>query len=445
MTNTRCSEIGELLMAYKAPAAPLRPLERQRVAQHLDYCAACRRAGETLQLGLATARSPALDVPAEHLGILRSRLEPYIDNAAAVRSLSSRPALFGGWGAGLLLGSGALLLWWAMSLGQASRAEEQGLSPMVAVGERTPVEPDDEPSVQRPARRAIAGGLMRQRTAPGLRMLVDEDFRGALRGRRGRPTVEVDGGYAAFSFVAGPQRSLRVTTPHAVVEVVGTRFYVAVRDDQSYVGVTQGAVQVSWSGVAVRLAAGQELSVDQAGDHELLPAGEWASHAEGDYLRQLPRHARGSASETSGRRPVQDPMPLFARAESLAAGGDFAAALAVYAEVARAPHSTTITAMARYEAARLRGLKLGQVANARRTLRRLAQRAPREVRQLAALALCEVIHASDSCAGLRCLSRLKEDPLKDFGTQRQAAHLYTRWTDPNCGDPEYSSAVGASE
>ena len=119
------------------------------------------------------------------------------------------------------------------------------------------------------------------------------------------------------------QRPLRIKADDALVEVVGTRFSVSLRDDDVAVAVDEGRVRLSSS----------------AGETSLLDAGTWQHLRHG---RLAERHAQGSADQhgwTEGRLIFQDrplaevlkelgrqrvaPILLFGEAGKLRVSGNY--------------------------------------------------------------------------------------------------------------------------
>ena len=119
------------------------------------------------------------------------------------------------------------------------------------------------------------------------------------------------------------QRPLRIKADEALVEVVGTRFSVGLRDDAVTVAVDEGRVRLS----------------NAAGDTSLLDAGSWQHLRHG---RLAERHGQGGADQhgwTEGRLIFQDrplaevlkelgrqrvaPILLFGEAGKLRVSGNY--------------------------------------------------------------------------------------------------------------------------
>lgn len=154
---------------------------------------------------------------------------------------------------------------------------------------------------------------------------------------RDRREVNLAKGEARFAVARDESRPFRVTTPWGRVQVLGTVFSVAVRDNAMTVSVAEGRVAVwpSSAGAedlaAAVLTAGQQAQIDRAGRlslHEMNPASVGAWRAGwlvfdqtplpevlarwNDYLREPMRLARADTPEGRGLSDLRltDSFPL---------------------------------------------------------------------------------------------------------------------------------------
>lgn len=408
----RCQEQQARLVAFAR--GELRHLERDRVAAHLGGCRDCEQTVRSLRAGLQQAARWEPEVFAGDLAHLNQRLEPYLGEGRVRRS---RRRLGLAWGSLTALTAAALavVVWrpFAVSTPVVAPARES-----VALG---PI--------------AVGDGLRRERATPHLVWVASRDWDGRVEGTEENLSVTMSTGFAVFDFVGGGDRHLRVSAPDALVDVVGTRFFVEVRDGATKVGVARGKVRVLTLAGTEMLQGGDSLAVGEGDGSDAAALAYIRDPFLGDAPLPVPRRnvtRPGPSSRTRlgvlrNQRPLDgyDPFAAWDRAEALSRQGDPRAAIEVFNEITRAAEQTAVRDAARYEIARLWGLRLGEVQRARDILRPLAQRGNEELRRQASLALCELELQHRPCASAACLDTLRR--AKDEPLRQEAARLYARW------------------
>jgi hypothetical protein len=258
-------------------------------------------------------------------------------------------------------------------------------------------------------------------------------------------------GFAVFAFEGGNGRRLRISAPDALVEVVGTRFFVESDGTTTRVGVAEGKVRVLSLLGSRLLTAGESMEIGGPGDGS--PAHAQPYLDDPFLLRELAdADAAGPTSAQRRRRRVVKPAvaapsagadtaALFAgleRAEDLARLGAFREAIEVYTGIANdeRPSHQAYADLARYEIARLWGFRLGEIRRARSILRPLSRRGTGEVARQATLALCELDLAARPCQAAVCLRELEQGG--DFQLSSEVKLLLEHWGLSDLTCPEAS-------
>lgn len=437
MSNSYCEGIMPLLVAHTR--AELGELERARLDTHLASCSRCADRHQELVSAMAALGGWQPHLTAEHAARLSQRLQPYAD---ALRGRARALGLGLATACALLVGGLAV---WAM-VARAPHAPRQAPLPLIALAPASaPATPE---AVERLAR-----------TAPSafVRLVSSEDWDGEVTSAAGKVAVKLTRGFVAATLDGGQGRRLEVTTPHARVLVVGTRFFVEVSPDGAVttVGVVEGRVRVLAAGRATAVSAGEEASFELAGQRATAMASTRASrHVHDTFLLEsrsdpIATHARATsrarvrgdevaaptgvretASTATVERPTHDapdPLALLARAESAAASGEQRAALTVYLQIAEDPRPAfaAYRDLALLEAARLQGFHFGELTAARAIFERLRVRAHGEVQRQAALAECELDRPWRPCAAATCLRTLERGA--DAQLAAEARTLLDRW------------------
>lgn len=405
-------------------------LERQRIAAHLGNCDDCASLRLELALGLEAATTWKPQLSGEQLETLVARLVPYMERPSRRRRLRL------GW-AVVSLAAAAVVL---MALGGVALVLRSGpaLEPAVAVAvapAQVPLEP-------------VVGKVLRMEPVPWLRLVAPAGWGGVVT-RTGR-TVEVvlEHGFVAASFVGGRGRKVRVRAPGAVVEVVGTRFFVEVgAGGATHVGVAEGHVRLIGERGALQIAAGESVSISADGsrvDPQALAAAaeylndgyllehrvEVASPRRRQRAPQLALDSRDVDPEVeTGTEERTDVLALLERAEELVLEDRAPDAAKIYDACAtgKGDSFAPYRALCSFELARLLGFQLGEPARARRMFRQLAGKAPAEVQRQAQLALCELDLAAQPCSAAACLAAVAERSGADVTLRREAGRLLERW------------------
>ncbi|MEL6547808.1 MAG: FecR domain-containing protein, partial [Myxococcota bacterium] len=257
--------LHELLVPYAR--GELEPLQAQWVAARLARDPKLAARADSLRAALTDARSYAPELDANH----RERLLARVHGMHGLHEAPARPR---GWLWGAMALAAVVL---AVSIGfllgtkrdGSEHGDIQSQEPMAfdfsgdddgnefdghefdgltvdakrgASGFARGSDPQEEQERSGPARREVSANL---------RALVSRDWSGRVDGDEQDSHVRVDRGSIAFAFRGGEGRRLEVSTDHARVVVVGTRFSVGVSGTgaraATVVEVSQGAVEV-WRG-----------------------------------------------------------------------------------------------------------------------------------------------------------------------------------------------------
>lgn len=412
--SSRCEKyVGRL---GQLAAGELRGLERTRLEAHLRACGSCRAAADALGAGLLAARSWQPQVSAEHLAALNQRLEPFVP-ARAGATRGRRGAWFAAGALAAALGVILIGLWPGSSPTQLSAPQGRTLAQPVPL----------PPAVER------------RQVSPHLRMVTSAGWEGRVEGEPGDHSITLASGFVVLDFVGGEGRHLRVSAPDALVEVVGTRFYVEVTPGVTRVGVAEGKVRV------LTLLGTQVLT---AGDHLTLGGGdspppsrarpfltdtylmEHRASAPPEAVKRKPARRRQLQVNRDGPRAVEvsaasQLLERLAAAEELARLGQLREAIGAYRKLAKDAPPGAVRDMARYEMARLWGFRMGEIQRARSILAALA-RGSGEVSRQARLALCELDLKARPCQAAACLAELEANA-HDFPLREEAARLYAHW------------------
>ena len=421
-----CELFRGALVSYLRGELP--PLEKVRLEGHLGHCVACTRLREELGHGLKAAQTYEPEVEPEHLRRLLGRLAPYTEAQAGRRG-----TLLLAWsGAALVAVSLALVIGvvpWSM---RARHVAVVGPAPT-----RVPVAVTPAPSAPRPVE------VVRMEPSPALWLVASANWDGKSQGDDRKLNVTLSRGFVAASFVGGRGRSLRVTTPTTVVEVVGTRFLVEIGEaGLTTVSVAEGKVRIRAGREALSVASGETRSFDAQGGVIATPILVGRDFLDDPYL--VTHHAQASLTPI-GKKSGKETAPKetwsvleqLAQAEKLADQGQFEAALTIYQScVADAAEGyAPYRQLCRLEMARLLGFKLGKLERARDILRRLAKENPDEVGSQSALALCELDLKTNPCRAIACLRDVVTQGASRPELKREAERLGTRWSEgaPGCG------------
>ncbi len=423
-----CPQVRPRLVAFVK--ADLPALEVTLVEAHVAHCAACSDVVQVLEQGFAMADRRDSDLPGVGVGVgvdlgvgvdvgvdfrgdgpaqlaarvARSartrRMLPLVSAAAAIVvvvgavgwQLSSSPRSAGG----VIVGVPAVP---APTAGPQSAVAAQSTAQSMEGGEAS-VDGD-------------GGGLERTRPTPHLRLVAAPGWQGSVE-RRDDVTTEVHlrQGAVAFAFAGGQGRRLLIDTPAGAIEVVGTRFVVDVVDAGMAVSVQHGRVRLLNSGRLVE--AGERVVVGAGPDSPLQGrAGSRTGAARllSDSFLDDPVNPATTPSPTTSasrdRRSLTYVVDEIDRAEQALRAGRRGEGLAIFAALRADPAWARQRDVVDFEEARLRGLVLGDVDEARRRLRRLADRSG-GVADEARLALCELDIARQPCVARACLRHVEE-------------------------------------
>ncbi len=423
MSLERCAEHRALLVAYVRHELP--PLDERHVAAHLVNCAACAGVEARLAGGLQAAASWEPELPPERLAELTARLTPFMP---APRERSWWPAALGA--LGMAAAAAALLV---LLRPQAHVPVAVDAPPQLVLAPATPI-------------------VQRTVPVPHMHVVSGGGWDGAVRVDGAHLHVRASRGFAVFQFEGGEGRRLRIEAPGAVVEVVGTRFFVEVAQERTLVGVASGKVRVLAGGASYLLTAGESGSFG-AGGRRVAVSAAAASWLDDPFLldaeaQASPRRVMKKSRATLRReldelfapseKEISAGMVLeqLQRAEDLERRGELKAAEAMLRAIANDPRPgfDPFRDLARYEIARLEGFGYGYVESARASMRRLSERAGGEVQRQATLALCELDLANDPCRSRACLMQLIEG--SDFELGQEAEQLLDHWRlrAAACGD-----------
>jgi hypothetical protein len=288
-----------------------------------------------------------------------------------------------------------------------------------------------EPVTPTETRAGASQQVVRSTPTPFVFVVASDTWDGRVEANGGDVSVTMARGFAVFAFKGGRGRKLRVSAPDALVEVVGTRFSVEVRDGATRVLVGDGRVRVMTLQGTRLLVPGESMV---AGDGR----GDWRADAYLDdpHLVRLDAHGakrRGGRKHAAvGGADTTDLFEQLARAEDLAQAGQLDAAISAYRQVASTAAHPTYSELAEYEIARIIGFKQGHADQARSILRKLAQRGRSEAKRQATLALCELDLVERPCRAARCLHELASGV--DYQLAREAKGLLKHWALAACDD-----------
>jgi len=256
--------------------------EEALLERHLDTCPRCRSEREKLLMEVQRLESGFAGITAELDDLLRGRLGA--DRIAGARA-PSRPPASGVRRVGAVAALAAVIVaaalfldrsppaagpevvaeWNAAGLirieGGVARLSEGAGSALLASGARVRVPVGGDLSIGFPA---------------GDRARLGADGECALLALGERTEVELVTGRAAFEVEPRSGESFAVLTPHARIEVVGTRFGVIHEAGRTEVGVEEGVVSVTRryrQGPPLRLGPGGWLQLSWRGMH--LDSGGW--------------------------------------------------------------------------------------------------------------------------------------------------------------------------
>jgi hypothetical protein len=420
--SSTCAQHRALLVAYVRRELP--PLDERHVAAHLGNCDACAGVEASLSAGLEEARSFEPQLSAEHLDELVASVTPFIPPS---QRRSPWPAL----AVGALSLAGAA----AVAMVLLVRPPPPIVVPApLAVAPVAPVAP---------VRVAPAAPEVERTTpTPHVHMVSGGGWDGVVTVDGVQTRIRATRGYAVFHFEGGAGRKLRVEAPGAVIDVVGTRFFVEAASERTLVGVAAGKVRVTAGGTTHLLAAGESGSFG-AGGRRVAAAAASASWLDDPYLldaearaprRGLHKSRAVLRRELDQRVAPSEPDPSagevlgqLQRAEDLEARGEFKSAEAILRGIVTDPRPSyePFRDLGRYEIARLEGFRYGHVEAARASLKKLAERAGGEVGRQATLALCELDLKTDPCRSRACLMQLLLGA--DFEIGQEAEQLLDHW------------------
>ncbi|MBI5508177.1 MAG: FecR domain-containing protein [Deltaproteobacteria bacterium] len=420
-----CIELRAAMFSYLQGS--LVGLEKARLEGHLSGCERCRMLRDTLGRGLRAAQEHQGELEPEHLKRLLARLSPYVE-AQTVRERRHDLA----WsGVGVAVTALAVLaIVWGIRRFEAADAvaTTPAPSPAVAVAPPTLLEPSG------------AVGVVELNPTPFVRLIAASGWDGQVQVAGRRVVVAMSKGFVAASFVGGHGRTLRVATPNAAVDVVGTRFLVAAGPQgATTIAVAEGRLRVRVGVRVWQVGDGEQHAYGADGEELALVAAPGLGHLDAAAL--LAHHAPAKRPERPGPPPRSDQgseaeagvfpdvLEQLEHAERLADRGQPDAAFTIYdscvsdAAEAYAPYRQ----LCRLEMARLLGFRLGKIERARDSFRRLAGDTTTEVGRQATLALCELDLATNPCRAVACLERIDADLTHPPELRREAVRLSGQW------------------
>ena len=390
----------------------LEPLRRAHIESHLGHCGACAAVRDQLAAGLEAARGWRPELTPDEIERRVVRLGPYLEPRGGRVSLVAGLA-----GAALL---GALVVTIAV-LARSHR-------PTPRMEEATTVF-DFSDNV---AFDLIPGepALTHHQPAPYLRLIAPRTWDGALVRRGRRTTIDMSRGFVAVAFTGGHGRRLRVRTPAATVDVVGTRFVVDIgANGVTTVAVSEGRVRVRAGGRTLAVGADQVRAVGAGGEPIAAKAPPSIRLLEDHYLvRHAPRPRPQPPATGPPPHPpavaIRDVLAQLARAEELANDDQVAAAVTIFESCADDASSSydPYRDLCRLQLARLWGFRQNEPARAHALLERLA-RGRGQVAREAALARCELALERDPCAARACLEQIAVDS----DARHEVTGLMARW------------------
>lgn len=351
-TRAACQEAQEVLLFGTAPAETT---ARARVDRHLGHCAACqamRRSLDQRRAHVAAAARPLDDV---HRARLLARLAPALDEEAARAATAQRRPAWHPWvvPAAALMAAGAAAMVVASLRHRppaASAPATLASAPTTLASRRAPATgfaaPPTTPAA--PAIRAphaaapplivpyqIVAGRMprthlidqhfsRLQTAAGttVRARVGERTRVTMVGPADVSVaaatddlldVNLDAGTLVADFIHRRNGRLRIHSPGAVTEVVGTLFSVEVRGQQSRVSVAHGRVVVQPPDGPPRVVSSGQSWTTGTPTVRALPPGTaalLADHGAAIAVREAPPRSSTSAPAIAAVLPAEEPSPI---------------------------------------------------------------------------------------------------------------------------------------
>jgi hypothetical protein len=419
-----CTELRQDMVAFLT--GELEPLAKARLESHLAHCAGCQSLRAELDRGLDAARHFEPELDAEHLRRLKARLSPYTESRVGEHSQLLA------WGGISLVAVSLLLVVGVVIWGR--HLQPVAPTPIVPIQ----VAKETAPLPVAPAPAVVA----RSEPTPFVRLLTGGGWDGTVQVEDRKLSVRLSKGFVVTSFNGGRGRSLRLTTPSAVVEAVGTRFLVEVSaGGATTVAVADGKVRVT-AGRVTRAVVGGELLTLDANGRALQPVEpKGRPFLEDAFL--LEHHglvgASAPAKKTGELATLKEMWPVLEQieqAEALANKGQLEAALTIYqscstdAVEAYAPYRQ----LCRLEMARLLGFKLGKSERARDILGRLVREEHGEVGRQASLAICELDLKANPCRAIACLATVVDATRSEPELRGEAERLLRRWREgaPAC-------------
>jgi len=406
---TSCKQHRAALVSYGRGELP--PLARTHLEMHLERCPSCAALQRSLATSLETAQrfSPRL-MPATMEGLI-ARLSPYLEMRRKPRWVMRRVAPV------LALATASLAAVLVLSLNHTRSPVVAPSSAALAVARLQVTKP--------------AFAIQRSAVAPSLHMLSGDGFDGTFERRGNDRILHMQHGFVAVAFAGGDGRHMRVLTPAASVEVVGTRFYVGIDagNGATTVQVAEGRVRVTASGQNWLLNPADIVRINSDGAIARLVTNEQiAQYLDDPYLldlgakRSLPADGKPALAEA-------DMVAQLDRAEQLSRSGAYDEAAAIYRVCAKDTRTSAqpYRALAAFELARLLGFKLNDQAQAGRILTWLSVHGEGEVLRQALLTQCELVLRTDACAALACLRRLISERSSEANLVAEARKLMERW------------------
>lgn len=417
-----CNEARAWLAAHALD--DLTSLERAWIDAHLSRCEECEAVRARLDHGFVAAKAPLPEVDVEHLVTLVRAAAPG-ELGAGVTQARRRVSPVVMWGGPSVLAVAAAV---ALFVVVAEPDDVTPASPPPSTVEALAAPAAAKAGVPAPGPSYLA-------PTPYVRMITAAGWVGRTVVSGARVDVEMSEGEAAFALDGGAGRTLRIATPRAVVDVIGTRFSVRVGARDVAVAVAEGKVAVraraagaSDGGQGVTLmehvSAGELLTVDDDGMRRvrwegpaLLADSFLAAPAPERELAPVPQvdaptriaaeHRKKPARRRTVRRAGLDELlPRLEEAERHGRRGDRAGALARYEALEEDPRFSAHRALIDYDRARLQGLVFGDLEGASRTLARIERSASGPLAIEAALTRCELGRQKDPCGAVACLDRL---------------------------------------
>jgi len=409
-----CKQHQAALIDYGCGELP--PLARTQLELHLTQCPRCAGLHRELGASLGAARRYAPSLSGPQLEGLITRLSPYLDMRREPRwSMRRLVPVFA-----FVTASLAVLV--AVSLTRGPRPVAVQVAPIASI------HPVTNPAAIKPVL-----SMQRSEITPSLRILAGDGYDGTIEQRGSDRTVRMQHGFVALAFAGGDGRHVRVVTPAAGVDVVGTRFYVGIDAESSAttVQVAEGRVRVSASGENWLLEPSDIVRVNRDGTIARLVTNEQiAAYLSDPYLQGLNTKTKRPAPPAGKTTASADTVPAqLDRAEQLSRAGQYQDAADIYRvcakdnRLAAQPYRTLAT----FELARLLGFKLNDAAQAEHILSWLSSHAEGEVLRQALLTRCELLRTQDVCGALACLRTLIAERSGEANLIAEAQKLAGRW------------------